>query len=334
MSWPLVSVVVLNWNGWPDTVECLASLASATYPTFDVIVVDNASRDDSLEQITSWLEERGLPWSLAELNGRNAPLVSKHVTARRATGLQEVLIIASSANLGFCAGNNVAMETAFRRGSEHVVLLNNDTVCDGEFLEPLVEVAEQPDVGLVGGVILYADDPDTIWWAGGRFLPLLETRRDYDRRPLAEFHRRMPFETDWVSGCAMLVPRRVFERVGGYDEDFFIWSEEWDISLRVRRHGYRLMVAPRSRIYHKVARSLGDLSPLSYYYATRNRLLLKRKHLSTPLRYLFLAVFFPTRIVRFGGFVLTGRSRVAAAGMHALGDYARGRVAKWALQRD
>ena len=331
---PRVSVVILNWNGWADTIECLASLAAATYPAFDVIVVDNASRDDSIERITSWLGGRGLPWSMVELSGRDAPLVSKHVAQRREDGLPEVLVIASSTNLGFCAGNNVGMETAFGRGSDHVLLLNNDTVCSHEFLEPLVEAAEPHDVGLVGGVICYADEPETIWWAGGRFLPFLETRRDFDRRPLAELDRRMPFETDWVSGCMTLVTRRVFEGVGGYDEDFFIWSEEWDLSLRVRRDGYRLMVAPSSRIYHKVAQSLGDLAPLSYYYGTRNRLLLKRKHLSAPLRWLFLSVFLPTRIVRFGGFVLTGRGQIAAAGLHALADYARGRVAKWELQRD
>ncbi len=334
MSVPRVSVVVLNWNGWADTVECLASLAAATYRALDVIVVDNASRDDSIERLTSWLEESGLPWSLVELGGRDAPLVSKHVAQSREDGLPEVLVIAATTNLGFCAGNNVGMETAFGRGSDHVVLLNNDTVCEREFLEPLVEAAELPDVGLVGGVICYADEPETIWWAGGHFLPFLETRRDFDRRPLAELNAKTPFETDWISGCMTLVPRRTFEGVGGYDEDFFIWSEEWDLSLRVRRHGYRLLVAPSSRIYHKVARSLGDLAPLSYYYGTRNRLLLKRKHLSAPLRWLFLAVFLPTRIVRFAGFVLTGRSRIAAVGFHALADYARGRVGKWERQLD
>ena len=331
---PRVSIVILNWNGWADTLECLASLEAATYPALDVIVVDNASRDDSIERMTSWLEGRGLPWSMAELGGRDAPLVAKHEAQHRENRLPEVLLIASTTNLGFCGGNNVGMETAFGRGSDHVVVLNNDTVCSPEFLEPLVAAAEPPDVGLVGGVICYADEPQTIWWAGGRFLPFLETRRDFDRRPLAELDRRSPFETDWISGCMMLVPRRVFESVGGYDEDFFIWSEEWDLSLRARRHDYRLMVAPASRIYHKVARSLGDLAPLSYYYGTRNRLLLKRKHLSAPLRWLFLSVFLPSRIVRFTGFVLTGRGPIAAAGFHALADYTRGRVAKWERQPD
>ena len=140
-SVPRVSVIILNWNGRADTVECLASLAAATYRALDVIVVDNASRDDSIEQLTSWLEESGLPWSLAELSGRDAPLVTKRVAQSREDGLPEVLVIAATTNLGFCAGNNVGMETAFGRGSDHVVLLNNDTVCGREFLEPLVEVA-------------------------------------------------------------------------------------------------------------------------------------------------------------------------------------------------
>jgi GT2 family glycosyltransferase len=326
-----VSVVILNWNGWVDTIECLDSLREVTYPNFDVIVVDNLSTDDSLDRLYSWAREHGVRPLTYSLTSRDlAPEPEEPASSDR-----WLRLVRSDRNLGFCAGNNVGMELAMRLGSEHFIVLNNDTVCTPDFMGAMVDVAESAsDVGLVGGLICYADAPSTIWYAGGTLDGFLESKRVLSVQPLSRLDRETVTETEWISGCLTLIPRRVYGMIGGYDEDYFIWSEEWDLSLRARARGLRLLFAPRALIYHKVGRSLGRLAPLSYYYGTRNRLLLKRKHLGRARRSLFLAGFVASRVPRFGWFAIQRRPDLVHAGTDALVDYLRGRTGKWSKQSD
>ncbi len=192
------------------------------------------------------------------------------------------------------------MHWAFANGADYVLVLNNDTVVNPGFLAPMVEVAESDEsVGLVGGVITYCSDPDTVWWAGGRFNAVLDASRNHDREPISAINEVSPFETEWVSGCMMLIPRRVFSEVGCYDESYFIWSEEWDYSVRVARAGYRLMVAPKARICHKIGKSLGVMKPLNYYYGIRNGLMFKRKFLPAVKWYPYFVYYLINRAVRY-----------------------------------
>jgi len=329
-SFPQVAIIVLNWNGWQDTIECLESLQRITYPNFCVAIIDNASTDSSVERIRAWVKENGLPLAEYRLESRDELPVPLWVEEPLKEGLRRIELICSAVNLGFCAGNNVGMEFAYRAGTDYFLILNNDTVVEPTFLQPLVEVGESSDdVGLVGGLICYAESPETIWWAGGVFDTFLETKRMFDGHQTNEIQNDRPFETDWISGCMTLIPRTTFEIVGGYDESFFIWSDEWDLSLRVSQSGKRLLVVPQSKIYHKVGKSLGVLKPLSYYYGTRNRLLLKRKHLRPTLRFLFLLWFLPSRLIRYGVFVVKGRLDLVSAGYCAIRDYFLGRTGKW-----
>lgn len=332
-QWPIVYIILLNWNGWQDTIECLESLEKATYPNFNVVIIDNASANDSVARIRASIKERRIPLAEYKLESRKEQPVPINAEEPKKTGLRRVELISSAENLGFCAGNNVGMEFAHRAGADYFLILNNDTIVEPNFLEPMVEVAETTDnVGLVGGVICYAESPETIWWAGGKFDYLLETQRNLDRHHINEVQNTRPFETDWVSGCMTLVPRTTFESLGGYCEDFFIWSDEWDFSLRVKESGKCLLVVPQSIIYHKVGKALGILKPLSYYYGTRNRLLLKKKHLPWHLRMLFFLWFIPTRLIRFGRFLLQGRFDLIHAGLCAIKDYFLGKSGKWDKQ--
>lgn len=329
-QWPIVYIILLNWNGWQDTIECLDSLEKATYPNFNVVIIDNASANDSVARIRALIKERRIPLAEYKLESRKEQPVPINAEEPKKTSLRRVELISSAENLGFCAGNNVGMEFAYRAGADYFLILNNDTLVEPTFLQPLVEVAElSDDVGLVGGLICYAESPETIWWAGGVFDTFLETKRMLDGHQTNEIQNDRPFETDWISGCMTLIPRTTFEIVGGYDESFFIWSDEWDLSLRVSQGGKRLLVAPQSKIYHKEGKSLGVLKPLSYYYGTRNRLLLKRKHLRPELRFLFLLWFLPSRLIRYGVFVVKGRLDLVSAGYCAIRDYFLGRTGKW-----
>jgi len=126
-------------------------------------------------------------------------------------GLRRVELITSVINLGFCAGNNVGMEFANRAGANYFLILNNDTFVEPTFLRPLIEAAEESEnVGLIGGLICYAESPDTIWWGGGRFDSFVETKRNLDGHPISKIQCTKPFKTDWISGCMTLVPRTTF----------------------------------------------------------------------------------------------------------------------------
>ncbi len=245
---PLVSIILLNWNQPHYTLACLHSLAKITYSNFNVIVVDNGSVDDSLEQLEN------LKLSLG----------------------YKLELIANEQNLGFAEGNNVGIRQAMAQFADYVLLLNNDTEVAPNFLEALVEVAERnPSIGITGPKIYYYDDPARIWSAGGIFTKAGWTQQlgvnEMDR---PEFNCLKA--VDYVSGCAMLVKREVIEKVGMLDARFFIYYEETDWCARTLKAGYSVWYVPQSILWHKISLKARDLSPNYIYLMTRNRLLFMR----------------------------------------------------------
>ncbi len=334
-KWPKVTIIILNWNSWQDTIECLESIQKVDYTNLEVIVVDNASKDESLEKISSWCRQNKV-WCHQLSQGLDNPKIESiakpimYDDPNNEDTIQQLLLIKLPENTGFCLGNNIGMKQAIANGTAFLLILNNDTIVTPTFLKPMIEIAQQEEnVGLVGGIICYAENPDLIWFAGGSFDKYLESRREFD----GELDYGIEFDrilnTDWVSGCMTLIPRSVYNRLGGYYEGFYIWSEEWDYSLRAKKAGYNLVIASKARIYHKVGRSLGVMKPLSYYYGTRNRLLLKRMHLSRPRRWSFLVFFLISRIPRYTHFVLQGRWDLIKSGNAAIHDYFIGKTGKW-----
>jgi GT2 family glycosyltransferase len=329
---------VLNWNGWRDTIECLDSLNEVQYDNLEVIVVDNASKDESLEKIISWCDKNEIFCHklFRELDHlENIPAVDSGEKCCGRGAIRQLILISLNDNSGFCLGNNIGMRQAAANGADFFLILNNDTIVTPNFLKLMIEVAQQEEnIGLVGGIICYAENPDLIWFAGGSFDKYLENVRMYD----GEFYSGVAFDrilnTDWVSGCMTLIPRRVYDRLGGYYEEYYIYSEEWEYSLRVKKAGYRLVIASRARIFHKIGRSLPVMMPLSYYYGTRNRLMLKRMYLSRSLRWPFLAYFLLSRIPRYIYFALQGRWDLVRAGSAAIRDYFIGKTGKWRYHAD
>jgi GT2 family glycosyltransferase len=327
---PSVAVVLLNWNGCHDTLDCLESLRQVDYPRFEVVIVDNASTDGSCARFVAWAAAAGIALEQPAQVGIPPANGSRPPVPYGGPGLRRIFLLSHSENTGFCAGNNLGLAHAMAAAADYALVLNNDTTVDPDFLWPLVEAAQvEPRAGLIGPVICYHGQPETIWYAGGEFDRWLETRRLGDREPVSSQSGGEPFTTQWISGCATFIPRTTYLHYGGYHEDFFIWSEEWDYSLRVSAGGSRLLVVPNSRVYHKVGRSLGDLKPLSYYYGTRNRLLLKRMHLGPGRRLAALVVFLLIRVPRYAQFTFTGRMDLVSSGLAAIRDYLLQRTGKW-----
>jgi GT2 family glycosyltransferase len=245
----MIAVVVLTWNGREDTLACLASLERVPDRPDAVVVVDNASSDGTLE-----------------------------VVAER---FPDVHLVRSERNLGFAGGNNLGLQRALELGADHVLVLNNDAEVEPGAIRSLVdEAGRRPEAGSLGSKILFADPPDLVWFAGATFDP----RSGYNGRQLGYRERDDGRwdgvrETDRACGAAMLVPRPVLERVGGFDDDLFVYSEDVEWSLRATAAGYRHFVVPDSVVRHHVSASAGgESSPLTLYYGMRNTLVVCERH--------------------------------------------------------
>jgi GT2 family glycosyltransferase len=245
MQQPLVAMVILNYNGYDDTVACLRSLAALRYRSVWTIVVDNGSGDDSARRLR--VEFPGLK------------------------------LIETGANLGFAAGNNVGIRAALAAGAEFVLLLNNDTIVAPELLDALLDVCSaDPSIGVAGPKIYYHAQPDVIWSAGG----VIDWRRGRSTmRGLDQVDRGQwdaVAQVDFVTGCALLVRRAALEQAGLLDERFGMYYEETEWCVRIARCGWRIAYVPGGRLWHKIRPAQQEQSPRIIYYMTRNRLLFLR----------------------------------------------------------
>lgn len=258
---PRVAVVVLNWNGWPDTLRCLDSLAGLTYPACRVLVVDNGSTDGS-------------------------PTILR---AHR----PDLDLLALDRNLGFAGAVNRGARRALADGAELVWLLNNDTVVAADALSRLVAAArEHPQAGLFGCDLRPLDRPERpapvvrgFDWLRGRVRMPARTQAEPGAEPV-----------DLVSACAVLVRAEVFERVGPFDERYFLYFEDVDWALRARRAGFGCRLVHGAVVRHRgSAAARGDpRAPRAafYYYHTRNNVLFMRAHARGAARLTFLPFLF------------------------------------------
>jgi GT2 family glycosyltransferase len=255
---PHVAIVIVNYNGEADTRECLLSLKKSHKKDFttSITIVDNGSKDPL------HLPEDFLP--------------------------AQTEIVRSASNLGFTSGNNLGIRYACEHyDPDYILLLNNDTVVDPDFLIHLVECAEQnPKVGMVTPKIYFAPGREfhadsytpeqkgkVFWYAGGSIdWPNLDAfHRGVDELDHEHFDQQK--ESDFATGCCVLIPRKVLDRIGLFDARYFLYLEDVDLSIRIRQAGYILAFCPLSKIWHINAGSSGGAgSALHQYYQTRNRL--------------------------------------------------------------
>lgn len=290
---PGVAIILVNYKGRKDTLECLGSLGQLTYPARDVIVVCQPPDDGTAEAVR-----------------REHP---------------NVRVIENRENNGFAGGNNVGMRAALAAGADYVFLLNNDTTVAPDLLEPLVALAESDRrIGIVGPKMLYHGEPDTIWSAGAKIDGRARVTRLGDGEKDVGGRAEAPRDVDFIVGCGLLARRALLEEIGLFDEQFFLYFEETDLCARARGRGWRVVYQPGARLWHKVSRSTGADSPLTLYYMWRNALLYLARHgtraarLRTLLEALRLALVWTAQRK-------ADRRRVL---LRAVADYLRGRFGK------
>ena len=283
-DYPRVPIIILNWNGWKDTIECLESSYLITYPNYEVIVVDNGSEDGSIEKIKEYAEGK------IEVNSKffkydpgNKPIkIIEYTREETEAGRGEekeienlpsnrkLIIIKNEKNYGFAEGSNIGMRYALKAlNPDYVLLLNNDTVVDKAFLSELVKVAESDEkIGIVGPKIYYYDSPNRLWATG-------------DSRGHGEIDNGSydyVEEVKGIVGCAFFIKSDVIEKVGLFDSDYFLYGEEMDYYTRVKKFGFVLYYSPNSVIWHKIPVEMDHIKPYQVYYISRNFILLKCKN--------------------------------------------------------
>ncbi|MBI2619516.1 MAG: glycosyltransferase family 2 protein [Ignavibacteriales bacterium] len=238
---PLVVAVVLNYNGWHDTVRCVRSLEESGYKRLDIVVVDNGSTDDSLRQLR-----------------------------RRLRGIS---ILSLAQNGGYAAGNNAGIRQALEMGAEYVLVMNNDVVVEKKFLQPMIKAAERdPMTGIVTCKVLYASSPHEVFSGAGRFSWSRCTGVSNGLLLLRPDNNNEECPVDFACGVLFLAKRNVFESVGFLDERYFMYFEDVEFSRRVSRQ-FKMMYTPYGVAYHKSGGGKGwkTYTELYLFYHTRNR---------------------------------------------------------------
>ena len=266
-----VAIIVVNWKLKDDTLRCLKSLEDLDLPdaiSRRVIVVDNGSGDGSATCI--------------------------------ADAYPESELISLSANVGFGAACNKAIRGIMRDGEcDYVFLLNNDAFVHPNVLTELVQAAEtHPEAGILGPKIYYQDEPRTIWYAGARkrwgVLAAVDTGRgQIDRGQFGNLR-----EVDYVFGAGMLIRRSVFERIGLFDERFFIYLEDMDFCLRAQAAGFSLLFVPQAHVWHKGSASTAENNGFRKYHFVRSTIHFARKHTAWALMP-YAAAFWVLVLLRF-----------------------------------
>ncbi len=273
---PSVAILLLNWNGYQDTLECLDSLRNLTYPNFKIILCDNGSSDNSIQHFEQWANAHAVSYSR---------LVRQDAESTTHLVQEKLIIIENQANLGFAGGNNVGLRFALLQPFKYVWLLNTDTTLKPDALTKLVaEVEANSKIGMCGSTLLYYHAPDTIQTLGGgsinRYTGAPQHICSFQKLQQPISQAEVLKQMDYVMGASMLVTRKFLEEIGLMEERYFLYYEEIDWAERAKGK-FELGYAPESVVYHKEGRSVGNqpraYSDKSVYYMTRSRVKFMRK---------------------------------------------------------
>lgn len=269
-----VVVIILNYNVWQAALKCVASVKRSAYPNVSVVVIDNKSPDGSAAEL-----KRRLP--------------------------KDVTFIVNDKNTGYAGGNNIGLAWALDHGADYVFILNPDTTVEPPAISRLVAFAERAErsssiinkypkgAGFIGPRIFHTDNPSdpTIYSDGGTIhwtLTKATLQRNGQTMSKAAL-RHQPFPCGYISGTAVFVSRRVLEDVGFLREDYFLYYEDTDWSLRCRTLGFGLFIVPEAVVYHVGYQSTGLLTERYIYYHTRNGLYLALWNGSLAIKALAIA---------------------------------------------
>jgi GT2 family glycosyltransferase len=298
---PELSIIIINWNGWEDTLRCLESLSASTYKNFSVTVVDNGSTDGSFKMLK--LHKDGFSF--------------------------QVKLLKSFVNTGFTGGCNIAVKEALKGGFRYVFLLNNDASLHPDALSHLLNTSKSTGAAIVGATVV--GDDGEILFAGSRWPhQLFGMGKIKDRR-------KSWWPSSDAQGCAILIRmdavRQRIERCGEFlDSSLFMYTEETDFCRYALSRGHRIVISRDALVRHAPAKVSGGAgNPFSYYYLTRNRIYLAQRWLGFGWRMLFHLYYLPSRLLIQSAGYSAGRRGTLKAVMKGIADGYRGVKGRKAL---
>jgi GT2 family glycosyltransferase len=328
---PHLSVIILNWNTWQDTIECIESLYHNTYDNFSLIVVDNNSTDNSIIQIQNWASGKapdqmetkfpeyvspgtGKPLNLMMLSVLKGKIEQSKNPIQK-NDRREFILLKNDHNAGFAEANNMAINFALRiKQSNYIYILNNDTVLETKALSELIDLLEKnKDIGVATSTVYHYDQPQEIAIAGGKITPWAKVIHYHDKIP-GDFRK-----THFVSGCALMVRSNVFQQHGFFSDRFFYGEEDIEFSWRMNTLKIKMVCLYTSIVYHKVSRSARKYfssRPEKVYLNALNRLINMKLYFS-PVKW-FVWRFF---LLSYFFYLFTGKHHVPVRrAMNYLGE--------------
>lgn len=314
MNQPKVSIIILNWNGWQDTIECLESLYRITYPNFEVIVIDNASKDGSINKILSWAKgKQTVSSKFFTYSKSNKPIkyllytkqdldTGAYLQRKKALdkfpSKKKLFILQNDTNRGFAEGNNIAIRQILSEGkSKYILLLNNDTIVNSNFLTELVRgIPSDSNIGIAGPKIYYYDyfGKTNIIQTCGSYVNLYkgfygrgigEKRVDSDK-----FNHNLNVE--FITGACLLIKSDILEKVNLLEEKWFMYYEDLDLCTKVLRSGYKIKNIFSAKIWHKLSATSHKTKDNSLYYRHRNLIFFEKRYCNTFQLYIFYIYYF------------------------------------------
>ncbi len=310
---PSVAIIILNWNGWVDTLECLESLYQIGYLNYHTIVVDNGSTNDSVKKIKEYTAGKIKP------NGKYITYYSKNKPIRvfefnrssfendfkngevkfinkfkinpeisQLEPAKKLIIIKNEKNFGFAEGNNIGIRFALEYlKPDYFLLLNNDTSVESDFLTKMINNGEKNNqIGIIGAKIPYYDKPDKNWFCRG-IINWLSINIAYHGGRCVD----QTMDNDYITGCVALIKKEVIKKVGYLDKNLFLYFEDADYCLRAIKSRFSLVVVPSAIVYHKVSITSNTFyKSKSQYYFSRNRIWFVKKY--CPQKYQKLSMMF------------------------------------------
>lgn len=261
-----LAIILVNYNGMQDTIDCIQSILNSKNMDFNfsIIVVDNNSKLDDLSSI-----ERSYP---------------------------SVIGIKNTENLGFSGANNIGIQYALKQNYEYIMLLNNDTIVDENMIDILMKECVKNTI--VAPLMLYYDDPNKIWYAGGKISRVTGNNYHLEMGKYIKDISLEKKECTFITGCCMFAHSSTFETIGLLNDEYFMYCEDTEFCIRATLKKCKMIFVPDAKLWHKISSSSGgSFSPFSIYYCTRNRL----KYVQEYKKYFYVSAFpfsYISRIIR------------------------------------